>query len=87
MSYERTLSDLPLEKALQFSDTDFRNFFSGTTIKRLGVNRFLRNVLYAIGNSKQRKYIPMIKTLQDSQEDYVVDAANWAVEKLSKSNG
>ena len=86
MSYERTLSDLPLEKALQFSDSDFRNFFSGTSIKRLGINRFLRNVLYAIGNSKQRKYISMIKPLQKSQTDYVEDAANWAIEMLKKNN-
>ena len=87
MSYEKTLSDLPLEKALKFSDADFRNFFSGTSIKRLGINRFLRNVLYAIGNSKQKKYISIIKPLQDSQTDYVVDAANWAIEMLRKNNG
>ena len=87
MNYEKILSDLSLEKAVQFSDVDFRNFFSGTSIKRLGVNRFLRNVLYAIGNSKKRKYIPIIKPLQNSQTDYVVDAANWAIKMLSKNNG
>ncbi len=86
MNYEKTLSDLPLEKAIQFSDADFRNFFSGTSIKRLGVNRFLRNVLYAIGNSKKRKYIPLVKPLLNSQKDYVVDAANWAIEALRKNN-
>ena len=87
MNYKKTLSDLPLEKAVQFSDRDFRNFFSGTSIKRLGINRFLRNVLYAIGNSKKRKYIPMIKPLLDSQTDYVADAANWAIKALRKNNG
>ena len=87
MNYEKILADLPLEKAVQFSDAEFRKFFSGTSIKRLGVKRFLRNVLYAIGNSKRREYIPIIKPLQNSQTDYIVDAANWAIEMLRKNNG
>ena len=56
-AYRETFSDLTLEKALTFSDGDFRNYFSGTAIKRLGSDRFLRNVIYAMGNSGKKEYI------------------------------
>ncbi|MAG41206.1 MAG: tRNA epoxyqueuosine(34) reductase QueG, partial [Erythrobacteraceae bacterium] len=36
---------------LQFDDAGFRQFFSGSPIKRIGRNRFVRNCLYAAGNS------------------------------------
>ena len=54
-NYRETFSDLALEKALTFSDGDFRNYFSGTAIKRLGSDRFLRNVIYAMGNSGKKR--------------------------------
>src|SRR5690606_1033279 len=43
----------PLAELAQLDDAAFRAKFSGSPIKRIGRNRFLRNVLYAIGNSGQ----------------------------------
>ena len=40
-----------LAELAQLDDTAFRQKFSGSPIKRIGRNRFVRNVLYAIGNS------------------------------------
>ena len=86
LNYDKRLSDLSLEKAVQFSDAEFRKVFSGSAIKRLGINRFLRNVLYAIGNSNQKKYIQKIKFLQRNETDYVADAASWAIKTLEKKS-
>ncbi|NDW60255.1 epoxyqueuosine reductase, partial [Yangia sp. PrR004] len=41
----------PLAELAALDDAGFRARFSGSPIKRIGRDRFLRNVLYAIGNS------------------------------------
>ena len=57
VNYRDTFSDLTLDEALNFSDSEFRTFFSGTAVKRLGSTRFLRNIIYAMGNSGNKEYI------------------------------
>ncbi len=65
-------------------DAGFRAMFSGSPIKRIGRNRFVRNVLYAIGNSE----IPALKDaatpLCQDDDATVRDAANWALEQLNE---
>jgi epoxyqueuosine reductase len=39
-------------------DAGFRARFSGSPIKRIGRDRFVRNVLYAIGNSRRNSCFP-----------------------------
>ena len=71
-----------LNDLVSLSDGEFRKKFSGSPIKRIGRNRFVRNVLYAIGNSKSKKSIQHISRLV-SDEDYgVSDAAKWALKKI-----
>src|SRR5690606_13984765 len=45
----------PLAELAALDDAGFRERFSGSPIKRIGRDRFLRNVLYAIGNSGDRR--------------------------------
>ncbi len=45
------LREPPLAELLQLDDAAFRAFFSGSPIKRIGRDRFVRNVLIAAGNS------------------------------------
>ena len=63
-------------------EAGFRKKFSGSPIKRIGWPRFLRNVLYAVGNSGE----PSLKALADNHIDHfdpvVADAANWAAQRL-----
>jgi len=78
--------DLPDLAALsQLTDEAFRKRFSGSPIKRIGRNRFLRNVLYAIGNSGNEGLTASAKVHLKSDDPVVADAAHWAVEQLSKS--
>ena len=63
-------------------DAGFRARFSGSPIKRIGRNRFVRNVLYAIGNSGQPKLLPVVQGLCQDTDPAVADAARWAVERL-----
>ena len=65
-------------------DAAFRAKFSGSPIKRIGRDRFVRNVLYAIGNSDTPGFIPVAKDLCEDDDPVVADAARWAVRRLSE---
>ena len=62
----------------------FREKFSGSPIKRIGRNRFVRNVLYAIGNSRRPDLGSVAHSLIDDPDPAVSDAAKWAVQQLSQ---
>ena len=64
------------------TDTEFRRHFSGSPIKRIGRDQFIRNVLYAIGNSGYADLIPAAEQHLMSDNSVVKDAANWAIRQL-----
>ena len=71
-----------LGNLVQLNESEFRKFFSGTTIKRLGRNRFIRNVLIAMGNSKKREFIPLVKEQLEDKSPLVRAMAIWALAQL-----
>ena len=64
------------------TDTEFRHHFSGSPIKRIGRDQFIRNVLYAIGNSKHNNLASVVQQHITSQNPIVRDAANWALKQI-----
>ncbi len=71
-----------LAELSQLDDASFRAQFSGSPIKRIGRNRFLRNVLYAIGNSAAPHLRAAAQAHCDAPDPTVADAARWAAERL-----
>ncbi|SFS84385.1 tRNA epoxyqueuosine(34) reductase QueG [Brevundimonas viscosa] len=63
-------------------DAAFRALFSKSPVKRIGRDRFVRNVLYAIGNSRDAALVPAAEALMDDPDPVVRDAAAWAVARL-----
>ncbi|GBQ25217.1 iron-sulfur binding protein [Acetobacter estunensis NRIC 0472] len=63
-------------------DPGFRKQFSGSPIKRIGRNRFVRNVLIAIGNSGDPRLLPVAKARQIDADPVVAEAAAWACGQL-----
>ena len=63
-------------------DAAFRARFAGSPIKRIGRDRMVRNVLYAIGNSRDTGLIPVARALVQDQDAAVRDAAVWALARL-----
>ncbi|MCB1405170.1 MAG: tRNA epoxyqueuosine(34) reductase QueG, partial [Rhodobacteraceae bacterium] len=63
-------------------DAGFRARFTGSPVKRVGRNRFVRNVLYAIGNSGSARLRPAARALLDDPDPVVAEAARWAVSRL-----
>lgn len=72
-----------LAELVQLSDTEFRAKFSGSPIKRIGRNQFIRNVLYAIGNSKKTELREAALPFIDDSDPVIADAARWATQRLS----
>jgi len=63
-------------------DKSFRSLFSGSPVKRLGRDRFIRNVLIAIGNSGDNLLIPVAQDLLDDESGLVRAMAIWALSRL-----
>jgi epoxyqueuosine reductase len=71
-----------LNKLAALDESTFRNFFSGSPIKRTGRDRFIRNVLIAIGNSGDLRLKSSAKKLAHDPSKIVANAAEWALSKL-----
>jgi len=73
----------PLAELAALDDAQFRARHAGSPIKRIGRNRFIRNVLIAIGNSADAALLPVARRLCEDADPVVAEAAAWAVEQLS----
>ena len=80
------LNNPTLKDLARLGEDGFRKHFSGSPIKRIGWPRFLRNVLYAIGNSNLPELTVIAETYLQHDILMVRDAAKWAQQKLSKLN-
>ena len=72
-----------LAELLTLDDAGFRRLFSGSPIKRIGRNRFVRNCLYAAGNSAEVSLVPQVTALIEDPDPVVAEAAAWALAELS----
>jgi epoxyqueuosine reductase len=71
-----------LDELLALNDAGFRRLFSGSPIKRIGRDRFVRNCLYAAGNSGDARLRPMVEALAADPDPVVAEAAEWALVRL-----
>ncbi|MBE0412749.1 tRNA epoxyqueuosine(34) reductase QueG [Yoonia sp.] len=76
----------PLADLAGLDDAAFRARFSGSPIKRIGRDRFVRNVVYAIGNSGNCALIKAVSPLLEDLDPAVADAARWAISRLKEVN-
>ena len=74
-----------LADLLQLDDAGFRRLFSGSPIKRIGRDRFVRNCLYAAGNSQDARLVDAVSNLSDDPDHAVADAARWALDQLKSA--
>ena len=74
-----------LAELAALDDAAFRALFAGSPIKRIGRDRFVRNVAYAIGNSGDLSLIPALQALLNDADAVVAEAAGWAMARLAGS--
>jgi epoxyqueuosine reductase len=71
-----------LDELARLDDASFRALFSGSPVKRIGRDRFVRNVLVAIGNSADASLRPAAQALAEDPDPVVAEAARWAAARL-----
>ncbi|WP_136621811.1 MULTISPECIES: tRNA epoxyqueuosine(34) reductase QueG [Mesorhizobium] len=76
------LREPPLGELLGLDDSAFRAFFSGSPVKRIGRDRFVRNVLIAAGNSGEASLSGPVRALLGDASPLVRGAAIWALARL-----
>jgi len=73
-----------LAELATLDDAAFRKRFAGTAVRRIGRDRFLRNVAYALGNSDAPATSrPAIEHLLVDSSPLVRGAAVWALSRLA----
>jgi epoxyqueuosine reductase len=71
-----------LAQLCEMDDGAFRALFRKSPVKRIGRDRFVRNVLYAIGNSGEPALAPCAMARLDDPSGLVRGAAVWALGRL-----
>ena len=74
-----------LKELLALDDAGFRRLFSGSPIKRVGRDRFVRNCLIAAGNSGNPELEAPVRALLGDPDPVVAEAAEWALARLTKA--
>ena len=76
-----------LAELAALDDAGFRALFGGSPVKRIGRDRFVRNVLVAIGNSGDPALRPVAQALAEDPDPVVAEAARWAAARLAGAAG
>ena len=76
------LASPALAELAGLDDAAFRARFARSPVKRTGRDRFLRNVLYAIGNSGDPALVPAARARLEDASPLVRGAAVWALGRL-----
>ena len=77
------LSGARLADLAALDDAAFRALFAGTPVKRTGRDRFVRNVMIAIGNSGDPELLSAVEARLDDPSPLVRAMAVWALRELA----
>ena len=71
-----------LESLASMSREEFNQMFRGTPIKRAKYQGMLRNAAIAMGNSGERRFVPILERLASGNDPVVAEHADWALQRL-----
>lgn len=72
-----------LDWLAEMSAEEFRRTFRGSPVRRAKLAGLRRNAAIAIGNSGERKFLPLLEKLAGDEDDLVAESAAWAHRKLT----
>ena len=78
----QSLLNPDLDSLATISDDDFRQTFRGSPIKRAKRTGLRRNAVIAMGNSGDRRFLPLLQKLEKDDDPIVAEHAAWARRKL-----
>jgi epoxyqueuosine reductase len=73
-----------LDWLAEMSAEEFRHRFRGSPISRTKRAGLRRNAVIAMGNSGERKFLPLLKTLADDDDEVLAESAQWAAAQINK---
>ncbi|MEC9036050.1 MAG: tRNA epoxyqueuosine(34) reductase QueG [Verrucomicrobiota bacterium] len=79
----RDYIDMSLNDFLKLSEENFRSIFSRSPVKRIGRDRFLRNVCIALGNIGDISDIQCLERVAAEENQLVSEHAKWAIEQIN----
>ena len=74
-----------LEWLARMSIEEFREVFRGSPVKRTKLGGLRRNVVVAMGNSGDRRFLPILQQLGTDEDAVIAEHAHWAIEQLLRS--
>jgi epoxyqueuosine reductase len=75
-----------LEWLAEMSAEEFSRTFRGSPLKRAKRAGLRRNAVIAMGNSRDRKFLPLLDRLAGDEDVVVAESAAWAIRKLSSAD-
>ena len=72
-----------LDRLAEMTADQFRDTFRRSPIRRTKLTGLRRNAVIAMGNSGNRKFLPLLQTLSTDNDSTVAEHARWAMDKLS----
>ncbi|HXP34840.1 MAG TPA: tRNA epoxyqueuosine(34) reductase QueG [Chthoniobacterales bacterium] len=78
----RSTTAFSLRDYLALNETEFRNLFRNSPIKRIKRRGFLRNVCVALGNVGTGKDLPALREGALDSEPLIAEHAAWAIEQI-----
>src|SRR5207248_5722495 len=78
----RSTTAFALRDYLRLTDSEFRNLFRNSPIKRIKRLGFLRNVCVALGNVGTSDDLPALRRAAFDPEPLIVEHANWAINRI-----
>jgi epoxyqueuosine reductase len=80
----RSTTAFALRDYLALNETEFRNLFRNSPIKRIKRHGFLRNVCVALGNVGTSDDLPALRRAALDSEPLIAEHATWAIEQIVK---
>ncbi len=72
-----------LDWLAEMSAEEFRRTFRGSPVRRAKYAGLRRNAVIAMGNSGDRKFLPLLDKLARDEDEVVAESAAWAIRKLT----
>jgi epoxyqueuosine reductase len=73
-----------LEWLAEMKAEEFREKFRGSPVRRTKLSGLRRNVVIAMGNSEDRKFVSNLERLLKDEDPVVVESAGWALRRISR---
>ena len=76
----------PLDWLAEMSAEEFRRAFRNSPVRRTKLTGLRRNAVIAMGNSGDRKFLPLLDRLTKDQDPLIAETAQWARAELQSTH-